>query len=98
MVTPFIRVAAICSVASGVLLLVFWYLFAILLPYRLMVVSAQLRLGGFYTRVAPSTVSLLARPRRFLLAVMAARAVLSPPPAAGGCPSTGGRPGRGCWR
>ncbi len=78
----------------------------ILLPCWLMVVSAQLRLGGFYTRVAPSTVSLLARPRRFLLAVMAASTVLSPPPAAvprrfpapGGCPSTGGRPGRGCWR
>lgn len=34
MMTPFIRVAAICSVASGGLLLAFWYLFAILLPYR----------------------------------------------------------------
>ncbi|MFZ5776420.1 MAG: anion transporter [Thermodesulfobacteriota bacterium] len=49
----------------------------ILLLYSLMVVSAQLRLGGFYTRVAERTASLLARPRLCLLATMLVAGLLS---------------------
>jgi Na+/H+ antiporter NhaD/arsenite permease-like protein len=49
----------------------------ILLLYALMVISAQFKLSGFYTRVALRLTSLLARPRLFLLAVMAASALLS---------------------
>lgn len=49
----------------------------ILLLYALMVVSAQLRLGGFYTRVALKMIPLLSRPRVFLLNVMWVSAVLS---------------------
>ncbi len=49
----------------------------IILLYALMVVSAQLRLGGFYTRVALAATALLARPGRFLLVVMASSAALS---------------------
>jgi len=49
----------------------------ILLLYALMVVSAQLRLGGFYTRVALSLTRLLQQPRVFLGATMLAGAVLS---------------------
>jgi len=49
----------------------------ILLLYGLMVVSAQLRLGGFYTAVALSLGRFMARPARFLLVMMALSAVLS---------------------
>jgi Na+/H+ antiporter NhaD/arsenite permease-like protein len=49
----------------------------ILLLYALMVISAQFKLSGFYTRVALSLTGLLARPRLFLAAVMAAAALLS---------------------
>jgi Na+/H+ antiporter NhaD/arsenite permease-like protein len=49
----------------------------ILLLYALMVISAQFKLSGFYTRVAVGLTGLLARPRLFLAAVMAAAALLS---------------------
>jgi len=49
----------------------------ILLLYALMVISAQFKLSGFYTRVAVSLTGLLSRPRLFLAAVMAASALLS---------------------
>lgn len=49
----------------------------IILLYSLMVVSAQLRLGGFYTWTALRCTGLLYRPRIFLLASMSASAVLS---------------------
>lgn len=49
----------------------------ILLLYALMIVSAQLRLGGFYTRVALRITALSARPLRLLALVMALSAVLS---------------------
>jgi Na+/H+ antiporter NhaD/arsenite permease-like protein len=49
----------------------------ILLLYALMVVSAQLRLGGFYTWVSLRITSLLRRPRSFLLVMMLTSAVLS---------------------
>jgi Na+/H+ antiporter NhaD/arsenite permease-like protein len=49
----------------------------ILLLYALMIVSAQLRLGGFYTRVARSIADLCHHPRLFLLVSMAVSAVLS---------------------
>jgi len=49
----------------------------ILLLYSLMIVSAQLRLGGFYTWAASKMTLLLGRPRSFLLASMLASAVLS---------------------
>lgn len=49
----------------------------ILLLYALMVVSAQLRLGGFYTRVASRTGSLLTRPSLFLFGTMLLAALLS---------------------
>lgn len=49
----------------------------ILLLYALMIISAQLRLGGFYTRAALRIVRLLHRPRWFLAASMATAAVLS---------------------
>jgi Na+/H+ antiporter NhaD/arsenite permease-like protein len=49
----------------------------ILLLYALMIVSAQLRLGGFYTRIARSMTRWCANPRRFLLLVMAVSAFLS---------------------
>jgi Na+/H+ antiporter NhaD/arsenite permease-like protein len=38
----------------------------IVLLYALMILSAQLRLGGFYTWVAARSTALLDRPRRFL--------------------------------
>lgn len=47
------------------------------LLYALMVFSAQLRLGGFYTRVASGLMGLVSRPKRFLASQMAASAVLS---------------------
>ncbi len=49
----------------------------ILLLYALMVISAQFKLSGFYTRVALQLTRLISRPRLFLLAVMAASAILS---------------------
>jgi len=49
----------------------------ILLLYSLMVISAQLRLGGFYTWSASRILTLLTRPKTFLLALMAVSAVLS---------------------
>ncbi len=49
----------------------------ILLLYALMVISAQFKLSGFYTRVALRLTGLLARPRLFLAAVMASSALLS---------------------
>lgn len=42
----------------------------IILLYSLMIISAQLRLGGFYTLTARSIVPLCRRPRLFLLMVM----------------------------
>lgn len=49
----------------------------ILLLFSLMVVSSQLALGGFYTRVAGLLAGGLQRPRRFLLQSMAVAAGLS---------------------
>ncbi|BBO76320.1 transporter [Desulfosarcina widdelii] len=49
----------------------------ILLLYSLMIISAQLRLGGFYTWSASRILPLLTRPKRFLSALMAVSAVLS---------------------
>jgi Na+/H+ antiporter NhaD/arsenite permease-like protein len=49
----------------------------ILLLYALMIVSAQLRLGGFYTRTAQAMAALCGRPRLFLLAGMLVSAVMS---------------------
>ncbi len=49
----------------------------ILLLYALMIVSAQLRLGGFYTRVALAITALSHRPRLFLLISMGVSAALS---------------------
>jgi Na+/H+ antiporter NhaD/arsenite permease-like protein len=49
----------------------------IILLYALMVVSAQLRLGGFYTYTAFRISHLLVRPRFFLLVSMATSALLS---------------------
>lgn len=49
----------------------------ILLLYSLMIISAQLRLGGFYTRVARLILPCYARPRMFLGIVMGVSAVLS---------------------
>jgi len=49
----------------------------ILLLYALMIVSAQLRLGGFYTAVAQRITSLLHRPPWFLFLLMVTSAFLS---------------------
>ncbi|MBI5557703.1 MAG: anion transporter [Deltaproteobacteria bacterium] len=49
----------------------------IVLLYALMILSAQLRLGGFYTWVASRCLALLDRPRRFLLISMVLAALLS---------------------
>jgi len=49
----------------------------ILLLYALMVLSAQLRLGGFYTWVADRTTGLMDRPRLFLFISMLSAALLS---------------------
>jgi len=43
-----------------------------------MVVSAQLRLGGFYTWVAVNLTRLMERPRQFLFVVMLVTAVSLP--------------------
>jgi Na+/H+ antiporter NhaD/arsenite permease-like protein len=49
----------------------------ICLLYALMIISAQLRLGGFYNYTASKTAELLARPRVFLLTLMLVSAILS---------------------
>jgi len=49
----------------------------ILLLYALMVLSAQFRLGGFYTRTALGIVRFMNRPKVFLLVLMATSALLS---------------------
>ncbi len=49
----------------------------ILLLYSLMIISAQLRLGGFYTWVALKIVPFYAHPRLFLLSIMSVSALLS---------------------
>jgi len=49
----------------------------ILLLYALMIISAQLRLGGFYTWAALKMTLLLDRPKTFLLVTMLASAFLS---------------------
>jgi len=49
----------------------------VLLLYALMLVSAQLRLGGFYTRVAVGISGLLRHPHLFLLITMLTAAILS---------------------
>ena len=49
----------------------------ILLLYSLMIISAQLRLGGFYTWIALKIVPLYTRPRFFLLVTMLVSALLS---------------------
>lgn len=49
----------------------------ILLLFGLMIVSAQLRLGGFYTRVAGALAAYRVGPRVFLLNIMLVSAVLS---------------------
>jgi Na+/H+ antiporter NhaD/arsenite permease-like protein len=49
----------------------------ILLLYALMIVSAQLRLGGFYTWVVLKSTAWLKHPRIFLLIMMALSALLS---------------------
>jgi Na+/H+ antiporter NhaD/arsenite permease-like protein len=49
----------------------------ILLLYALMIISAQLRLGGFYTLVALKITIFLERPRFFLAAMMTTSALLS---------------------
>jgi Na+/H+ antiporter NhaD/arsenite permease-like protein len=49
----------------------------ILLLYGLMVISSQLRLGGFYTWVSARIVRLVDRPDQFLLAMMSVSALLS---------------------
>ena len=49
----------------------------ILLLFGLMVVSAQFRLGGFYTHIALAMTGTMDRPRLFLLALMGVSALLS---------------------
>lgn len=49
----------------------------LLLLFGLMVVSSQFRLGGFYTHTALHLIRWMDQPRRFLLALMVASAVLS---------------------
>ena len=72
---------AIAMVASGALLMDFALAAidhgTILLLFALMIVSAQLRLGGFYTWAALRSAALLGRPRLFLLAGMGLGALLS---------------------
>jgi Na+/H+ antiporter NhaD/arsenite permease-like protein len=74
-------IGAICMIATGELsthnAVMSIDMTTILLLYGLMVLSSQFRLGGFYTQVAIRLTSLLQRPRRFLLAVMSASALLS---------------------
>lgn len=49
----------------------------ILLLYSLMVISAQLRLGGFYSQIAAKITAMLTRPRLFLWVTMLTSATLS---------------------
>ncbi|OKY75842.1 MAG: anion transporter [Desulfobulbaceae bacterium DB1] len=49
----------------------------IVLLYGLMILSAQLRLGGFYTWIASRSTGLLHQPRLFLLVIMLLAALLS---------------------
>jgi len=49
----------------------------ILLLYALMIISAQFRLGGFYTKCALSITRLMERPKIFLLMLMLTSGVLS---------------------
>ncbi|HLP45389.1 MAG TPA: anion transporter [Candidatus Kapabacteria bacterium] len=49
----------------------------ILLLYALMVISAQLRLSGFYTRLALTITGFVRNPAKFLLVMMGACAILS---------------------
>ncbi len=79
--TGFALLGAIAMVAAGVLPLdaamQSIHLPTLLLLYGLMIVSAQLRLSGFYTAVADRLGRLASRPRTFLGLLMAAAAVLS---------------------
>ncbi|MDA8431540.1 MAG: anion transporter [Nitrospiraceae bacterium] len=79
--TAIALIGAICMIATGELsthdAVMSIDVPTILLLYGLMVLSSQFRLGGFYTQVALRLTSLLQRPRTFLLAVMAASALLS---------------------
>lgn len=79
--TGFALLGAIAMVATGVLTVpqaaLSVDLPTILLLYALMVVAAQLRLGGFYTWVALRVAGLTRRPRRFLFVLMAVSALLS---------------------
>jgi Na+/H+ antiporter NhaD/arsenite permease-like protein len=72
---------AIAMVASGALPMDFALAAidhgTILLLFALMIVSAQLRLGGFYTWAALRSAALLDRPRLFLMASMLLSALLS---------------------
>ena len=72
---------AIAMVASGVLTPENAFhaidLSTILLLYSLMIISAQLRLGGFYSWSALKVLTLLKRPKRFLLALMLLSGLLS---------------------
>jgi len=49
----------------------------ILLLYALMVISAQLRLSGFYTRLALAVAGFVRKPAKFLLVMMGVCAILS---------------------
>ena len=49
----------------------------LLLLYSLMIISAQLRLGGFYTQLADRIISYMSRPELFLFLLMLAGAGLS---------------------
>ncbi|WP_027359219.1 SLC13 family permease [Desulforegula conservatrix] len=49
----------------------------IVLLYSLMVISAQLRLGGFYTWTAEKIAAILKRPKFFLFVLMSVSAILS---------------------
>jgi Na+/H+ antiporter NhaD/arsenite permease-like protein len=72
---------AIAMVASGVIstraAVQSIDLSTILLLYSLMIISAQLRLGGFYTWSASAMLSLLRRPKLFLIVLMTVSALLS---------------------
>ncbi len=79
--TGFALLGAIAMVASGALSTGAAFhaldMPTLLLLYALMVVSAQLRLGGFYAHAALGLSQLLARPVRFLALLMGASAALS---------------------
>ncbi|MBN2448966.1 MAG: anion transporter [Lentisphaeria bacterium] len=79
--TGFALIGAIAMVASGILNTADAFdaidLPTILLLYSLMVVSSQLRLGGFYSRAARAATRYSDRPRQFLLMLMLVSAGLS---------------------